>query len=102
MRTLQGLSPKLVLGLGLVLELAGVILALIVMTAVGSLLPGDWPPMNWFNFPMLAHLSRGEFFGWFLFPTAFLLVLGFVFLSFGILYPKQTAERTSESEENKA
>jgi hypothetical protein len=93
---------KLVLGLGLVLELAGVILTLIVMKAVGSLLSGDWPPINWFNLPMLAHLSPSEFFGWFLFPTAFLLVLGFLFLSVGMLYPKQSAERMSESEENKA
>jgi hypothetical protein len=91
-----------VLGLGLVLELAGVILALIVMTAVGSLLSGDWPPINWFNIPLLAHMSPGEFFAWFLFPTAFLLVLGFVFLSFGILYPKQTAEPMPEGEENRA
>lgn len=93
---------KVLLGVGLVLELAGVILALIIMTAVGHLLSGDWPPLGWINVPLLAHMSPNEFFGWFLFPAEFLLVLGFVFLSLGILCPKRFAEPLPEREENTA
>jgi hypothetical protein len=93
---------KLLLGVGLVLELAGVILALIIMTAIEYLLSEDWPPLNWVNVPLLEHMTPSGFFGWFLFPAAFLLVVGFVFLSFGILYPKQSTQPVSEREENKA
>ena len=94
---------KLLLGVGLVRELAGVILALMIMTAIEYLLSGDWPPLGWESgVPFLAHMSPNEFFEWFLFPAAFLLVLGFVFLSFGILYPKQFTQSVSECEENKA
>lgn len=92
---------NVLLGVGLVLELAGVILTLIIMTAIGALLSGSWPPSGFGGFPLLGQMSPDEFFGWFLFPTAFLLVLGFMLLSFGILYPKRVAEPLSEREENK-
>jgi hypothetical protein len=92
---------KLLLGVGLVLELAGVILVLIVQRAIEELLSGYWPPLSWVFVPF-EHMSPREFFDWFLFLAAFLLVLGFVFLSFGILYPKQSTQPVSECEENKA
>jgi hypothetical protein len=92
---------KLLLGVGLVLELAGVILVLIISAAMEPLLSGYWPPLTWVFVPF-EHMSPREFFDWFLFLAEFLPALGLVFLSFGILYPKQSTQPVSEREENNA
>jgi hypothetical protein len=52
---------KLLLGVGLVLELAGVILVLIISAAMEPLLSGYWPPLTWVFVPF-EHMSPREFF----------------------------------------
>jgi hypothetical protein len=86
---------KLVLAVGLLMNGAGMILALFVLEMVGNYLVEPWPPIGSI---IPLGMSFSEFMGLLTIPTGALLGFGFLLLAFGIIYPRQPTELTPQGE----